>query len=150
MSFRKGPMLEQGKNGVMAKIHYRKADVDGFKLFYREAGRGCANTASASRIPKCRPYVSRADPRFIGRLSHRCAGPARLRPVGHAFSRGVSVHLRQIGRSHRAIHRSNRARPLRDLRLRLRCAHRLSIGCSPSRAHFWPSFRRKATPMRRV
>jgi pimeloyl-ACP methyl ester carboxylesterase len=37
-------MLEQGKNGVMAKIHYRKADVDGFKLFYREAGRADAPT----------------------------------------------------------------------------------------------------------
>ena len=23
----------------MTKIHYRKADVDGFKVFYREAGR---------------------------------------------------------------------------------------------------------------
>jgi pimeloyl-ACP methyl ester carboxylesterase len=28
----------------MAKIHYRKADVDGFKLFYREAGRVDAPT----------------------------------------------------------------------------------------------------------
>jgi pimeloyl-ACP methyl ester carboxylesterase len=37
-------MLEQGGNGVMAKIHYRKADVDGFKVFYREAGRVDAPT----------------------------------------------------------------------------------------------------------
>jgi pimeloyl-ACP methyl ester carboxylesterase len=27
------------ESGVVAKIPYRKADVDGFKLFYRDAGR---------------------------------------------------------------------------------------------------------------
>jgi pimeloyl-ACP methyl ester carboxylesterase len=37
-------MLEPDGNGVMAKSHYRKVDVDGFKVFYREAGRVDAAT----------------------------------------------------------------------------------------------------------
>jgi pimeloyl-ACP methyl ester carboxylesterase len=37
-------MLEQGGNRVMTKIYYRKVDVDGFKVFYREAGRVDAPT----------------------------------------------------------------------------------------------------------
>jgi len=66
----------------MTTIHYRKATVDGMKVFYREAGPvDCADTAVTSRIPKCRPYVSRADPGPIGSLSHRRAGPARFRPI---------------------------------------------------------------------
>ena len=39
MSLEQVAMLGQGGNGVMVKIHYRKADVGGFKVFYREAGR---------------------------------------------------------------------------------------------------------------
>jgi pimeloyl-ACP methyl ester carboxylesterase len=44
MSLEQVAMLGQGGNGVMVKIHYRKADVGGFKVFYREAGRVDAPT----------------------------------------------------------------------------------------------------------
>src|SRR5258706_15562063 len=37
-------MLQQSGNCFMTKIHYRKTDVDGFQVFYREAGQVDAPT----------------------------------------------------------------------------------------------------------
>ena len=42
----------------MAPIRYRTADVDGFKVFYREAGpAGCAEAAAVARLPERGPHV---------------------------------------------------------------------------------------------
>ena len=69
----------------MTAIKYRTADVDGFKIFYREAGAGRrAEAAAAARLPERRPHVPRPDPAAGRSLPHRRARPAGLRQVRHA------------------------------------------------------------------
>ena len=42
----------------MAPIRYRTADVDGFKVFYREAGAtSAAELVAPARLPERGPYV---------------------------------------------------------------------------------------------
>ena len=62
----------------MAAISYRTADVDGLKIFYREAGPpGRAEAAAAARLPERQPHVPRPDPAAGRPLPHRRARPAR-------------------------------------------------------------------------
>jgi len=42
----------------MLKVSFRKVDVDGFNIFYREAGsKKRAGDPAATRFPERRPYV---------------------------------------------------------------------------------------------
>ncbi len=75
--------------------NYRTADVDGFKVFYREPAAPGTETSAAARLPECRSYVPRPDPAARRQVSHRGTGPARLRAVRHARARSVPLQLRQ-------------------------------------------------------
>ena len=56
----------------MTAITYRAADVDGFKIFYREAGAaGRAEAAAAARLPERGPHVPRPDPAAGRSLPYR-------------------------------------------------------------------------------
>ena len=107
----------------MAEIHYRTANVDGFKVFYREAGR---SVEPALLLPHGFASASHMFREPIPALSDRFR---MIAPDLPGFGQSdmpprdpILVHLWQIGRSHRAVHRSNRACSLRNLCLRLRCA----------------------------
>ena len=94
----------------MAAIAYRTADVDGFKVFYREAGNaGRADAAAAARLPELQPHVPRSDPAARRPFPRRRARSAGLRPVRHAGARDVRLHLRPYRRRHRPLHRGRSA-----------------------------------------
>ncbi len=135
----------------MTAIRYRTADVDGLKIFYREAGtRRRADAAAAARLPERRPYVPRSDPAAGRPLPYRRARPAGLRPVGHAGARAASPtrsttspHVidrftEVIGLERFAIYVFDYGAPT-GFRLAMRS----------SRAHHRRSSRRTATPMRK-
>ena len=75
----------------MTAIKYRTADVDGFKIFYREAGAaGRAEAAAAARLPERRPHVPRPHPASGRSLPHRRPRPAGLRQLRHAGPRRIA------------------------------------------------------------
>ena len=115
----------------MIAIKYRSADVDGLKIFYREAGAaGLTGAAIASRLPEREPHVPGSHPASRRSLPHRRTRPAGLRSVGHAGAEQVHLHIRPHRRRDRPLYRSDRPEALRDLRLRLWRADRL-----PDRRH---------------
>ena len=72
----------------MAPIRYRTADVDGFKVFYREAG-----PADAPKLLLLHGFPSAGHmfrdliPLLADRYSYRRAGPSWLRSVRHAATK---------------------------------------------------------------
>ena len=69
----------------MSSIFYRHADVDGFKVFYREAGRpGAPKLLLLHGFPTSSHMFRDLIPTLADRFPYRRAGFARLRTVGHA------------------------------------------------------------------
>ncbi len=72
----------------MTAIKYRTADVDGFKVFYREAGAaGAPKLLLLHGFPSAEPYVPGSDPAPGRPLSPRRSRFAGLRQVRHAGPR---------------------------------------------------------------
>ena len=61
----------------MTSIRYQTAEVDGFKVFYREAGHTARRSCSAARLSERGAYVPRPDPVARRPISHGRAGSAR-------------------------------------------------------------------------
>ena len=114
---------------------YRTIDVDGLKLFYREAG---ASEAPALLLlhgfPDLVPYVSRPYSGARGPLPCRCAGSTGLWLHRSARSQTLQVQLRAFGRRDRAVHGGCRPQPLRPICFRLRRTNWISPSHSPSRS----------------
>ena len=82
----------------MMTTRYSKASVDGLNVFYREAGPVDAPVVLLLHgFPSAGHMFRKSDPDAFGSLSADRAGPARLRPVRHAASRQVLLHVRKTG-----------------------------------------------------
>jgi hypothetical protein len=86
----------------MGAVKYRTVDVDGLKLFYREAGAAEAPNLLLLHGFPCADHRFRdlipllADPFHI--IAPRSA---RVRPVRYAITEGVQLHVRQHRRRYR-------------------------------------------------
>ena len=75
----------------MTAIKYRYEDVDGLKVFYREAGHA---DASALLLLHGFPSASHMFRDLILRsLPHYRARPTGLRPIGDACAEQVQLHI---------------------------------------------------------
>ena len=134
----------------MSAITYRAAGVDGFKIFYREAG-----PADAPKLLLLHGFPSAGHmfrdliPLLADRF-HIVAPDLPGFGQSDMPARGkFSLHVRQHRRRHRPLHRGHRPRALRGLCLRLRRADRLPDRRRSIPSGSPPSSRRTATPMRR-
>src|SRR5215471_3269177 len=114
---------------------YRTVDVDGLKLFYREAG---ASEAPALLLLHGFPTSSHMYRDLIPALADRYHVVAPDLP-GFGFYRSartktLQIQLRAPGGGDRTVHGGARPRPLRALCFRLRRANWFSPRHSPSRA----------------
>src|SRR5215468_11596456 len=74
-----------------------------------------SRTPSAARLSNLKPYVPRSHSTARRPISCDCARSARLRPIGHAGTDPVQLHLRQHRGDYRPLHRTDRTPPLRHL-----------------------------------
>ena len=72
----------------------------------------CAEAAAIARLPERGSHVPRSDPAPRRQISHRRAGPSRVRPIRHAAARKIQIHIRQHCRRDRPLHRGHRLRPV--------------------------------------
>ena len=86
----------------MTAIQYRTADVDGAKVFYREAGRQARRSCCCSTASRAPATCSATYPAAGRSLSHRRPGPAGLRQLRHA---GARPQLRPDRGDDRPLHR---------------------------------------------
>lgn len=86
---------------VGTTVRYHTVEVDGIKIFYREARSArCARTPPVTSVPEGESYVQRLNPVPRGTLSIVGARLAWLPAVGHAVAR----HVQQFGSSDRSVH----------------------------------------------
>jgi pimeloyl-ACP methyl ester carboxylesterase len=85
----------------MTAIKYRSADVDGLKVFYREAGRDDAPAllllhgfpSGSHMFRDLIPAPGRSPP-------HHRARSTGFRPIGDAYAERVLLHIRSHRRHH--------------------------------------------------
>ena len=117
---------------TMTAIKYRTADVDGFNVFYREAG---APAAPKLLLLHGFPTSSHMFRDLIPLLADRFHIVAPDLPgFGSSDMPERGLHLRHDRRADRPLHRNRRLRPLRRLCLRLWRADRIPPRGEASRA----------------
>ena len=115
---------------------HRHVEVDGVRIFYREAGpKDAPHVLLLHGFPSSSHMFRDLIPALADRYPRRRPGLPGLRAQRHARARRVRLHLRSPRRRHRHVHGARRPRPLRALRPGLRRADRLPARRPAPRAH---------------
>ncbi len=88
----------------MTSIPYRKADVDGLNVFYREAGRADAPALLLLHGFPSAGHMFRDLIPLLTDASDWCAGSARVWPVRHAGAGKLCLYVRHIAAGDRPLH----------------------------------------------
>ena len=79
----------------MSAIRYRTAEVDGIKVFYREAQNvGAPKLLLLHGFPTAGHMFRDLIPAACRQIPYRRTGPSRLRLIRHAAARKIQVHVR--------------------------------------------------------
>ncbi len=110
----------------MTAITYQTANVDGFNIFYREAGAPSApKLLLLHGFPTSSHMFRDLIPLLAGRF--HIVAPDLPDLAGRICgARHIRLYVRPYCRNHRSLHRNRRFRSLRRLYFRLRRAHRTS------------------------
>jgi hypothetical protein len=75
----------------MRAVTYRKVDVDGIGVFYREAGPKDAPTPPVVRLSNCKPHVPRSHSTARRPISCDCVRSARVCTINGSYAEYTPV-----------------------------------------------------------
>src|SRR5438034_3501294 len=105
----------------MGTVTFQKVDVDGIKVFYREAGpKGAPTILLLHGFPTAGHMFRDLIPQLAD--SFRLVAPdlPGVWAVGYARAERLQLHVREYRERHRSLHRGDRPPTVLDVRFRLR------------------------------